>query len=106
VDRIDGCIYPPRDQVVACQGDARPQIENVVALRELAGIRVTYRVADSDDTGGGSYAYINNAGGGGCGGWFGELSYFHNFAAFPASVRVVAWDTHGCMAEPVCLTIQ
>lgn len=95
------CWDPASDQVAACAGRPRPVLD-VVASRELGGARVTYSVANAVRVA--SVAYLNTDWGGGCGGPVGS-GFFSPGVTFPVQVRVVAWDEHGCLAGPVCMTV-
>ena len=99
------CPPPATDQAAACSGNARPRIEQVSAVRAQRGVSVTFFTVDADSQSISTEAYLNHLGGGACGG-LGPGGAFTNNLTFPVSVRLVAWDERGCLASPVCLTVQ
>ncbi len=89
-------------QGTACQGNARPRIENVATQKRDGGLQVDYSLVDLDGETVCGFVFMNRPAGGGCGI---AGSVFDNSVSFPAAVRIVAWDSRGCLAEPVCRTV-
>ena len=99
---IPGQTVPSPAQATACQANARPRIENVVTLKRDGGLQVDYSFVDPDGETVCGFVFMNRPAGGGCGI---AGSVFDNSVSFPVAVRIVAWDSRGCLAEPVCRTV-
>jgi hypothetical protein len=103
VSFIPGQPVPAASQEAACRANARPRLENVVTLRRDGGLQVDYSLVDPDGETVCAFVFMNRPAGGGCG-IAGSL--FDNSVSFPVALRIVAWDSRGCLAEPVCRTVQ
>jgi hypothetical protein len=100
-----GCPLPAPDQQIACTANARPTIGQVEITREDRGLRVVHVVVDPDASRVMTMDYLNNSAGGGCGGLRRSETFVANLT-FPVAVRIVAWDEHGGLAEPICRTVE
>jgi hypothetical protein len=99
-------IRPADSQAEACASNERPRLVDVIAARRGPdGVAVEGDVVDGDARTLCQITLIDERGlGGGCGG--GRFGSFQSRVTFPLTVRVVAWDDRGCLAEPVCLRVN